>query len=64
MAAILRFRRSAVGLETGPDAAVNREARSMTDLPLLERVKTPVVVNPDRRLRRVAGKRGWRVESW
>jgi HAD superfamily hydrolase (TIGR01490 family) len=37
---------------------------SITDLPLLERVKTPVVVNPDRRLRRVADKRGWRVESW
>ena len=37
---------------------------SITDLPLLERVKTPVIVNPDRRLRRVADKRGWRVESW
>lgn len=37
---------------------------SITDLPLLERVKTPVVVNPDARLRRVAGRRGWRVERW
>jgi HAD superfamily hydrolase (TIGR01490 family) len=36
----------------------------ITDLPLLELVKTPVVVNPDRRLRRVAKRRGWRVESW
>jgi HAD superfamily hydrolase (TIGR01490 family) len=37
---------------------------SITDLPLLERVGEPVVVNPDRRLRSVARRRGWRVESW
>src|SRR5262249_34235821 len=37
---------------------------SITDLPLLERVRTPVVVNPDRRLRRVARARGWRIETW
>jgi HAD superfamily hydrolase (TIGR01490 family) len=37
---------------------------SITDLPLLERVRTPVVVNPDRRLRRVAAQRGWPVETW
>jgi len=37
---------------------------SYTDLPLLERVAVPVCVNPDPRLRRVAAKRGWRVESW
>jgi len=37
---------------------------SITDLPLLERVGTPVVVNPDTRLRRVAGTRSWRVERW
>ncbi len=37
---------------------------SITDLPLLERVRTPVVVNPDSRLRRVAGRRGWRTERW
>jgi HAD superfamily hydrolase (TIGR01490 family) len=37
---------------------------SITDLPLLERVKTPIVVNPDRRLRRIAAQRGWRVEAW
>jgi HAD superfamily hydrolase (TIGR01490 family) len=37
---------------------------SITDLPLLERVRTPIVVNPDRRLRRVARARGWRVETW
>ncbi len=37
---------------------------SITDLPLLERVKTPIVVNPDARLRRVARLRGWRIERW
>jgi len=37
---------------------------SLTDLPLLERVKDPVVVNPDPRLRRVAKRRGWRIERW
>jgi HAD superfamily hydrolase (TIGR01490 family) len=37
---------------------------SATDLPLLERVKTPVAVNPDIRLRRIAARRGWTVLSW
>jgi HAD superfamily hydrolase (TIGR01490 family) len=37
---------------------------SITDLPLLERVKTPIAVNPDARLRRVAEARGWRIERW
>jgi len=37
---------------------------SLTDLPLLERVAEPICVNPDPRLRRVAKKRGWRVEAW
>jgi HAD superfamily hydrolase (TIGR01490 family) len=37
---------------------------SLTDLPLLEAVAVPVVVNPDPRLSRVARKRGWRVERW
>jgi HAD superfamily hydrolase (TIGR01490 family) len=37
---------------------------SLTDLPLLELVRTPVVVNPDVRLARVARRRGWRVERW
>jgi HAD superfamily hydrolase (TIGR01490 family) len=37
---------------------------SYTDLPLLELVGEPVAVNPDPRLRRVAAKRGWRVETW
>jgi len=37
---------------------------SLTDLPLLERVKHPIVVNPDPRLARVAARRGWTVERW
>jgi HAD superfamily hydrolase (TIGR01490 family) len=37
---------------------------SITDLPLLERVGTPVAINPDARLRRIAKKRGWRIETW
>lgn len=37
---------------------------SVTDLPLLEVVKAPVVINPDRRLRKIALKRGWPIESW
>ncbi len=37
---------------------------SISDLPLLERVGQPVAVNPDVRLRRLAGKRGWPVEMF
>jgi HAD superfamily hydrolase (TIGR01490 family) len=34
------------------------------DLPMLECVGRPAAVNPDRRLRRLADARGWRVEEW
>jgi len=34
---------------------------SIYDLPLLQSVGTPVVVNPDFRLRRIARRRGWRI---
>jgi HAD superfamily hydrolase (TIGR01490 family) len=37
---------------------------SFTDLPLLEHVREPVVINPDPRLARLAKRRGWRVERW
>lgn len=37
---------------------------SVSDLPLLERVAEPVIVNPDPRLLRIAKKRGWRIERW
>ena len=39
-------------------------ADSLSDLPMLELVGTPVVINPDPRLSQVAGQRGWRVERW
>lgn len=37
---------------------------SISDLPLLERVAEPIVVNPDPRLLRVAKRRGWPIERW
>jgi HAD superfamily hydrolase (TIGR01490 family) len=37
---------------------------SYSDLPVLEQVGAPVLVNPDRRLRREARARGWRVVEW
>lgn len=37
---------------------------SITDLPLLEAAAEPVVVNPDRRLERVARRRRWPIERW
>jgi HAD superfamily hydrolase (TIGR01490 family) len=39
-------------------------ADSLSDLPMLELVGTPVAVNPDARLSQVAGQRGWRMERW
>ena len=37
---------------------------SYSDLPMLERVGVPRVVNADTRLRRLAQKRGWPMEDW
>jgi HAD superfamily hydrolase (TIGR01490 family) len=37
---------------------------SFSDLPMLERVGQPRVINPDRRLQRRASVRGWPVERW
>lgn len=37
---------------------------SITDLPLLERVGFPIVINPDLRLKRTAEKKGWPVDNW
>jgi len=39
-------------------------ADSLSDLPMMEMVGTPVAVNPDARLSQMAGQRGWRVERW
>jgi HAD superfamily hydrolase (TIGR01490 family) len=36
---------------------------SIFDLPLLEAVGTPVAVNPDFRLRRIAHRRGWQIRE-
>jgi HAD superfamily hydrolase (TIGR01490 family) len=37
---------------------------SYSDLPMLLAVGTPVVVNPDLRLSRLARRRGWTIEDW
>ena len=37
---------------------------SVTDLPLLRAVGTPMIVNPDARLLREARKQGWPILSW
>ncbi len=36
----------------------------ISDLPLFEAVGHPMVVNPDRRLRRLAVRRNWPIETW
>ncbi len=47
-----------IGVDLGPSIFYTD---SITDLPLLERVQNPRVVNPDPRLRRLARQRGWPV---
>jgi HAD superfamily hydrolase (TIGR01490 family) len=42
-------------------AASTAYSDSHTDIPFLEAVGHPVAVNPDKRLRRIAGERGWPV---
>ena len=42
-------------------AASTAYSDSHTDLPFLEAVGHPIAVNPDRRLRRLAGERGWPI---
>lgn len=37
---------------------------SIEDIPMLQRVGSPVAVNPDFRLSRLAKRRGWRIERW
>jgi HAD superfamily hydrolase (TIGR01490 family) len=37
---------------------------SLSDIPMLERVGKPHVVNPDTRLRWAANRRGWPVSDW
>jgi HAD superfamily hydrolase (TIGR01490 family) len=47
-----------------PVSACTFYTDSYSDLPVLEAVGTPMLVNPDRRLRREARLRGWRVVEW
>lgn len=37
---------------------------SLSDLPMLEVVKHPRVINPDPKLKRVARERGWSISDW
>lgn len=51
--------------ETGIDLSASYAyADSIADLPMLEVVGHPQVVNPDKRLGAVAAKRGWPVHRW
>ena len=51
--------------ENGVDlAASSFYSDSSTDLPMLERVGHPFVVNPDPRLRLAARSRGWTILNW
>ena len=49
--------------QTLQDSECSFYSDSMNDLPLLERVREPVVTNGDERLRAVALQRGWRTLS-
>ena len=49
--------------QTLQDSECSFYSDSMNDLPLLERVREPVVTNGDERLRAVASQRGWRTLS-
>jgi HAD superfamily hydrolase (TIGR01490 family) len=60
-AAALEELASADGIDL---AASSAYSDSVTDLPFLEAVGHPVVVNPDRRLERVARERGWPVRRF
>jgi HAD superfamily hydrolase (TIGR01490 family) len=57
-AAAVRDLAAAEGLDLAGSTAYSD---SHTDLPFLEAVGSPVAVNPDRPLRRIAGERGWPV---
>jgi HAD superfamily hydrolase (TIGR01490 family) len=55
----------ALAAEQGYDlTASTAYTDSHTDLPFLEAVGNPVVVNPDRELRRTAAERGWPVREF
>lgn len=60
---VIRARRLLDALGLSLDDAVFY-TDSVQDLPLVERVGEAVCVNPDPRLRRIAKKRGYRIEKW
>jgi HAD superfamily hydrolase (TIGR01490 family) len=60
-AAAVRELAAAEGIDL---AASTAYSDSHTDLPFLEVVGNPVVVNPDRELRRIARERGWPILSF
>jgi HAD superfamily hydrolase (TIGR01490 family) len=60
-AAAVRELAAAEGIDL---AASTAYSDSHTDLPFLETVGNPVVVNPDRELRRIARERGWPILSF
>lgn len=60
---VTRAQRLADALDFSLDDAVFY-TDSVQDLPLVERVGEAVCVNPDPRLRRIAKKRGYRIERW
>jgi phosphoserine phosphatase len=57
----VRDRARALGVDL---AASYAYGDSLSDLPMLEEVGTPVAVNPDSALRALARKRGWAIEDW
>ncbi|HXG11706.1 MAG TPA: HAD family hydrolase [Gemmataceae bacterium] len=60
-AALIREYAQRHGIDLGQSFAYGN---SVGDVPMLECVGHPVAVNPDRRLRRLAAQRGWRVVAW
>ena len=54
---------AAVGRPLASFAGSSFYSDSHNDLPLLERVSRPVAVDPDERLRQIAGERAWEVIS-
>lgn len=57
----MRALAEAIGIDLGGSYAYTD---SETDLPMLEAVGNPVVVNPDKQLRALAQERGWGIETF
>jgi HAD superfamily hydrolase (TIGR01490 family) len=60
----LRYAEAFAAARGVPLSACTFYTDSYSDLPVLEQVGQPVVVHPDRRLRREARVRGWQVVEW